>query len=112
MSAYTADHTDVLKGVDALIHCGSPTVFRGETVQDLVNVRPIIHIPPKPEAHNPQGTCHGIIKLVETAIMLGIKMIVFSSTLAALLKRDQAIYLWIKWDDSGTLASIKYSPLF
>jgi len=65
----TADHTQVLEDVDALIHCGSPTFFRGEALKKIL-----------------EGAYHGAVDIIETAIKLGVKKIIYTSTLFTLLE--------------------------
>jgi len=54
-----------------LIHCGSPTFFRGESVHDLI-----------------EGAYHATLNLVNAAIKVGVKKVVVTSTLVTLLKID------------------------
>ncbi|KAK7441981.1 hypothetical protein VKT23_016259 [Stygiomarasmius scandens] len=64
----TSDFSDALKGVKAVVHSASPVYLKGESGQEIFEVRAY------------QGTIH----IVEQAIAAGVKKIVTTGTVASL----------------------------
>jgi len=71
VSGLMADHSQALKGVDALIHLASPVFTAGMPNEELLH-----------------GAYNGALSIVETALKVGVKKIIVTSTIAALDDAD------------------------
>ncbi len=75
VASLTADHSEALKGVYAVIHVASPTYVAGN-----VSGKELF-----------EGAYHGSFNVVSAAIKAGVKKIVVTGTIASLIEREFTI---------------------
>jgi len=71
IKSLTSDLSDALKDVSVVIHCASPSFYKGESGQEIL-----------------EGGYYGTLNLVDSAIAAGIKKIIVTSSAAALFDPD------------------------